>query len=141
MYKLRPFEYLYNKLLFTKHEVELTYKQFLEFTEIETCHYCGSRLKWVPFNSHNSQAVNLDRKNSKLAYSESNCVVCCKRCNYGKNRLFTYEEWYAMTACFRRSKATRDLCVGVETEKLKQLGKGWVKLVFDSVEKAGYFGD
>lgn len=140
MYKLRPFEHLYNKLLFSKHEVDLTYKQFLEFTAIETCHYCESTLKWVPFNCHNGQAANLDRKNSDLPYSKSNCVACCLRCNYGKNRFFTYDEWFAMTACFRKDKAMRDLCSGVDTERLKQLGEGWVKLVLDSIEKAGYFG-
>jgi hypothetical protein len=137
MYKLRPFEYLYNKLQFSKHEVDLTYKQFLEFTKIETCHYCDCRIKWVPFNSHKGQAVNLDRKDSKMPYSESNCVVCCKRCNYGKNKLFTYQEWFSMTACFRRAKAVRDLCEGVETDKLKQLGKGWVDLVLISIQRGG----
>jgi hypothetical protein len=40
----------------------------------------------------------------------------------------------------KRDIAMEALCEGVSTERLKQLGDGWVKLVLDSIEKAGYFG-
>jgi hypothetical protein len=36
--------------------------------------------------------------------------------------------------------AAETLCEGVDTEQLKALGKGWVKSVLDSIQKAGYFG-
>jgi hypothetical protein len=53
-------------------------------------------------------------------------------------------EWKAASdkrqAQFERGKVTEELCDGVDTEQIKTLGKGWVKLVLDSIQKAGYFG-
>jgi hypothetical protein len=44
---------------------------------------------------------NLDRKDSSGAYEASNVVPCCRRCNYGKNNMFTYEEWMAIGQVIR----------------------------------------
>jgi hypothetical protein len=41
---------------------------------------------------------------------------------------------------YRRETAVENLCADVSTDQLEALGKGWVKLVLDSIEKAGYFG-
>ena len=105
--RLRPFESLYRKLLRDAATarskpvpVALSYEDFLKFTKIKECHYCRAGIVWLPFQN-NIHGYKLDRKNSSEGYSYGNCVVCCVRCNRGKTDLFTYDEWYAMTAIFR----------------------------------------
>ena len=93
---LRPYEALFNLFrTHTKHRTNsVSYKRFLNFTKIRTCHYCGSMVFWQKYGTRNGrQGYNLDRKDSAKGYSFGNCVVCCKRCNTGKGNLFTYEEW------------------------------------------------
>ena len=90
---LRPYESLYNRLkTMTKHKVDLTYEEFEELTKRGACHYCGIPLVWRARYAGRG-GWQLDRKDTKGAYSVGNCVVCCKRCNWGKGSLFTYEEW------------------------------------------------
>jgi 5-methylcytosine-specific restriction endonuclease McrA len=100
--KLRPYEYLYNRIKKGKHAVTLSYEEFLEFTKEPKCHYCGAPVR---FKTHiymeGESATNLDRKDNLLGYSKSNCVVCCKRCNVGKNSNFTYEEWVQIGALIK----------------------------------------
>lgn len=98
---LRPHEATYNKLIANsrKFNVDLTFEEFLKFTDTPSCHYCMASILWRPYCA---TRYNLDRKNNLLGYSKENCVVCCPRCNLGKLDLFTYEEWYEMTAMFRR---------------------------------------
>ena len=104
-HQLRPFEWLYTRITKTKHECILTYKQFLEFTKTNRCHYCFAEIVWTKHKRRGeSGRYNLDRKDNAKGYSKKNCVVCCTRCNYGKNRHFTYEEWWTITACFRKGK-------------------------------------
>jgi len=92
--RLRPYEFLYNRLLQGKHEVTLTYEEFLEFTKETNCHYCNALVRFtVHIYRDGESPTNLDRKDSALGYSKDNCVVCCKRCNVGKNKNFTYAEW------------------------------------------------
>lgn len=94
----KPFETLYKLLRETAKSrggrltCSLTYTQFLRFTKIADCHYCGAALNWKPYYS-NSSGYKLDRKNNKLGYTIRNCVVCCARCNRGKGSDFTYTEW------------------------------------------------
>ena len=92
---LKPYEALYKSLIRnTKHEINLTYEEFVEFTKIKKCHYCNSEIKWAEFyTDKNGRAYNLDRKDNLIGYSKENCVVCCAKCNLGKGRIFTYEEW------------------------------------------------
>ena len=100
-FRKRPFEWLYNRLLrtgeSTKHEVRLSYEDFLEYTCIKTCHYCGADITWHEYSSGLGVTRNsgyyLDRKESNLGYTKDNCVVCCPRCNWAKSDRFTYEEW------------------------------------------------
>jgi len=94
--RLRPYESIYNLILKNpdKHKVDLTYEQFVKFTEINECSYCKSSVNWSAYDyKKNGSAYNLDRKDSNLGYSIENCVVSCKRCNRAKNNHFTYEEW------------------------------------------------
>ena len=92
-----PFENAYNTLLHSCRKwrngltVELTYFDFLTFTQIPNCHYCGNRLNWHP---HNIQRSHLDRKDNTQGYSVENCVVCCGTCNKMK-RDMGYDEFIA----------------------------------------------
>lgn len=99
----RPFEALYNSLLQrARHPVRLSYEEFVAFTAIKECHYCGAELAW---NAHRKTGIgspsNLDRKDSDGAYEVSNVVVCCLRCNKAKNRHFSYDEWSQLGAVIR----------------------------------------
>lgn len=92
---LRDYESIYNIILNqTRHPVSLTYEEFLEYTQEVECHYCGTPIRWSKKNATTSgQRYNLDRKDNSLGYTKDNCVVCCTRCNVGKGRFFTYEQW------------------------------------------------
>jgi hypothetical protein len=96
----RPYEHLFTKL---KREakrrgilVDLTYTDFLAFTEIKTCHYCGIGLLWEQHGNGSCPVkgrYNLDRKDNLIGYTNKNCVVCCPRCNASKSNTFSYSEW------------------------------------------------
>lgn len=83
--------------------MDLTYEEFVEFTSTLRCHYCQSEVTWAEFNvDKHGNNYNLDRKDHTKTYSKDNCVVCCARCNWGKQDQFSYDEWYGMTAYLRR---------------------------------------
>jgi hypothetical protein len=95
----RPYESIYNTMVrnATKRNisVELTYEEFVEFTNINTCTYCSNEIKWQPHESKRTGrnvASNLDRKNNLLGYEKSNCCVCCQMCNSIKNKFFSHQE-------------------------------------------------
>lgn len=103
--KLRPYEALYRRLKrdgprFRDIAVDLSYEEFVEFTKQDKCHYCLGPIVWKDYLT-NGHGYNLDRKDNDSYYTNSNVVVCCKRCNLGKRDTFTYEEWYGMTSYFR----------------------------------------
>ncbi len=91
----RPYEWRYNASKNrARHPMLLTYEEFFNLTQIRECHYCGDVIHWgEPFGQKRLSGLNLDRKNNDLPYAKGNVVVSCKRCNYGKNKFFTYEEW------------------------------------------------
>jgi hypothetical protein len=98
--KKEPFGILFKRILDTakrKNVVcSLTYEQFLEFTKISNCAYCGESVSWlehVPTGYRGKSGYNLDRKIPSLGYTENNCVVCCPICNWAKNSLFSHEEF------------------------------------------------
>ena len=85
--KLRPYEYLYNRIKQGKHEVTMTYEEFLAFTKEDKCHYCNAPVRFkIHIYGEGESPTNLDRKDNSIGYSKNNCVVCCKRCNVGKNQ-------------------------------------------------------
>lgn len=98
--RLRPYEAQYRAFLNkARHEVKVTYEQFLVYTKIDKCHYCGFTIKWAEYSNKDgikTSASNLDRKDSNGIYEPNNIVVCCGRCNKAKNTLFTYEEWLSI---------------------------------------------
>ncbi len=115
--KKRPYESLYNELLLVashKNWPCFTYEEFLIFTEIKECHYCGNHLTWLEYRDRGYRGVrgyNLDRKDSSLGYISSNLVPCCKRCNLSKADRFTYEEWVEIGKTIRKIREGR-LAVG-----------------------------
>ena len=106
----RPYEATFNALKQrTKHKVELTYEQFAELAKQNECHYCGAAIKRFEHRKPgNSTASNLDRVDSKGPYSIDNVVVCCLRCNLGKNIHFTYDEWKKIGNTIRSWNFTTD---------------------------------
>jgi hypothetical protein len=108
--RIRPYEALYHNAgrsaARDNHSFSLSYEEFVTFAEKPTCHYCCAS---VTFAKHcvakNGQSYNLDRKDNAIGYQINNVVVCCKRCNHAKGNRYTYEEWYGMTAYFRRPLA------------------------------------
>ena len=108
--RLRPYEALFNtvrKFRTGGRAWSITYEQFLTFTAIDNCRYCGAEIKWSKFSKQYSLRYNLDRKNNTEDYTFDNCVVCCKRCNYAKGNRYTYEEWWGMTAYFRNRQGAK----------------------------------
>src|ERR1700676_2825296 len=97
----RPFESIYNRLHrdWRNTQVKLSYKEFLKFTKIKECIYCGIAIDRHPFSTVNgvfsSAAYFLDKKDPAGPYSKYNCVVCCTNCNKIKNNLLTYDEMKA----------------------------------------------
>ena len=93
--RLKPYESLYNNLLKrNRHPVEITYDEFYSIIKDQECHYCGVDLKMNNYRKKGeSTATCLDRKDTLLSYTVSNTVPCCPKCNYGKGKWFSYEEW------------------------------------------------
>jgi len=93
----RPYEHLFNymKKSVSKRapNFDLTFEEFVEFTKIGNCDYCGSRVRWhersVPGRCY---GYNLDRKNNDEGYSKENCTVCCGECNRVKGGVYTYSQ-------------------------------------------------
>jgi hypothetical protein len=97
----RPFEATYNAFVSrSKHAVNISYEQFVSFTQIPNCHYCDIPVIWGA-DRRETTATNLDRKDNYRPYDFDNLVVCCLRCNKSKNTHFTYEEWKSIGAVIR----------------------------------------
>jgi len=88
-----PFKGLYNHVVYISKNRNignsLTFGEFLEFTKIDKCHYCGNQVTW---NAHRHSGkvyhgYNLDRKDNDDGYTKNNCVVCCDVCNYMKRTM------------------------------------------------------
>lgn len=103
---LRPYEALYNRFVHNnknKWAVSISYKEFVEFTSILECHYCGNPVSWSKYHpKKNGRGYNLDRKDSSKGYFLNNVVVCCWRCNQAKSNDFTYEEWLFVGRALRQ---------------------------------------
>lgn len=76
---------------------DLTESDFIEITQ-QPCYYCGT----APSNMVNKcKSVDtfiyngIDRWDNTLGYIKSNCVPCCKTCNYAKNTMTAdeYKTW------------------------------------------------
>ena len=109
-----PYEFLYTQLVSVARRNNLCFlpfKEFLEFTSIQVCHYCGASIVWSKFRSRDAGArgYNLDRKDTKCEYQKENLVVCCKRCNRGKGDSFTHAEWIRIGSLIRQMREEETL--------------------------------
>ena len=88
----------------------MTYDEFVEFTAINSCHYCGEFIAWSKWNNNSVGKGNgryhMDRKDNTLGYLKDNCVVCCKTCNRAKGARYDYDTWFAMTQVLRDRRTT-----------------------------------
>lgn len=101
---LRPYEATYRSMVRnTPHSVRISYEDFLKFTLVTECHYCGAAIRWGQ-ESKDGLAYNLDRKDCSRGYRKGNIVVCCARCNWAKGDHFTYHEWMQIAAVIRTWK-------------------------------------
>lgn len=111
--RLRPYEAMYNLLrknAFEQgREVTLTYEDFWELAQHPECHYCGEPVEFYAvfrrWGTRKKSGYNIDRKDSSVGYTRNNCVVCCARCNFAKNKWFTYSEWVQIGALIRSWKS------------------------------------
>jgi len=104
--RLRPYEALYRLLVrvaTAKGRKVMSYTEFLSFTKIKNCFYCGDAVEWRMYRPHGA-AYNLDRWNSCLGYSRKNSVVCCGICNTMKNDLTPAEFFERIGRILHRRK-------------------------------------
>lgn len=101
----RPYQQTYSALRKgakrEKKKLTLTYDAFVRIIQDNPCcHYCHNP---VPRIKHGPGNYQLDRIINELGYHDDNVVVCCWPCNRGKggDRHFSFNEWFAMTECFR----------------------------------------
>lgn len=94
---------------------ELSYEDFLLFTETKNCTYCSSIIPWSPhYGDAHPQSYFLDRKDNDKGYSVDNCVVCCTRCNFMRQARFTYEEFLLFRPILQEIERQRAL-TGIAT--------------------------
>ena len=111
--RLRPHEWRLRFILRSAKErgltVGMTYEEFLPFTQVGVCHYCGQEIDWREHDRKNSasRGGNLDRKDNSLGYSVGNCVVCCGTCNRIKNSRFSYEEMLVLAPHLKAVRLAR----------------------------------
>ena len=85
---VRTLEYKFsqykNRAVPRGYSFELTIEQFSELIN-KPCHYCGTPPVIGTLNG-------VDRKNNTIGYIHSNCLPCCKMCNWAK-RTYSYEDF------------------------------------------------
>jgi hypothetical protein len=80
---------------------DLSFEDFLQFTNINNCHYCNGPIFWIKHTGTGNHRYNLDRMDSSKGYSKDNVVVCCKECNIVKGAYFSYEEFKAVISLIK----------------------------------------
>lgn len=104
-----PYVVLWNKFTYDRKRFgqsnDLTFPQFLEFTNIKSCHYCDTQIEWAPFRDMpKGHRYNLDRKDNSKGYSIENCVVCCWECNELKGARLTYGEMLVVSEALKKHR-------------------------------------
>lgn len=75
-----------------KYEFDLSYEQTVKLVSSD-CEYCGSEPNRLVKTRLESMLANgIDRVDNSIGYVVTNCVSCCKVCNYMK-RTMTREEF------------------------------------------------
>lgn len=101
--RLRPFESLFNSRRKSSKRRgvswQLSYDELVEFTTINSCHYCDGPIVWQTFHFSN---LNLDRKDNDQGYVKHNLVVCCGMCNRIKGSILAYEHMLILRPSLRK---------------------------------------
>lgn len=109
--RLQPFETKFKKLVYNAKRrninCNLSYENYLDFTEIKFCHYCEKKINWDPYYAPDCHF--LDRKNNNVGYIVNNCVICCFSCNDLKSNEFTYEEFMLLAPVLKQIRLAREL--------------------------------
>lgn len=104
-----PFFSLFNQFKFhakrAGHDVLISFEDFLEFTKVETCRYCGKEIQW---QSYGPGPYNLDRKDSCRGYEKENISICCFKCNNLKSNFFTDDEFVAVMATVKIMRQSKN---------------------------------
>lgn len=120
--RLAPYEALFRRVQDSAFNravpFSLSYAEFIELLRPNCCHYCYSH---IFRKRYTSSTYSLDRKNNNVGYQADNLVTCCTRCNKGKRDLFSYDEWYGMTAYFRKARVFVDDTTKDLTKETKEV--------------------
>ena len=106
----RPYEGLYTSICYIakKYNMEvLSYEEFITFTHVKECTYCGFEIKWELHRVRGHLRYNLDRKDNSKGYLFENLAVCCKDCNYAKADRFSFEEMLMLSPVLRSIRELR----------------------------------
>jgi len=96
-------------LIFTLTSIE-SYNLFTS-----NCHYCNSEPNNVKKHGKNKNVFfnyqGIDRIDPKVGYINSNCVACCKHCNYAKREMSYNEfiDWIKLVYLYRVQRSERKL--------------------------------
>ena len=126
-----PYQWIYSILLRWVKESRyhdfikdvMSYEDFLTFTKIDECHYCGEKIVWSEHTTYIGQyynsdrkrkrnvnrKYNLDRKDNSKGYTKDNCVVCCTQCNFIKGKSLTYDEMCLLREPLHKIRELRKL--------------------------------
>lgn len=107
-----PYKAIYNRLVKSAKDRDLSvlsYEDFLGFTKIFECHYCGAAITWTKHfvvTKTRQSRYNLDRKDTTRGHDKGNSVVCCRLCNWTKGNRFTYEQFVQIGKVIRSFRCT-----------------------------------
>lgn len=85
-----------NGAIIRNHDFDLTEEQFMTFWD-KPCHYCEQ-----PING-----IGIDRVDNSIGYVMSNCVPCCKTCNWMKATL-SYNHFISKCAQIAKAHQHKD---------------------------------
>jgi len=80
--------------------IDLTAEEF-DIISKTNCHYCGAAPDQATRTKKATYIRNgIDRVDSRLGYVHSNCVSCCKHCNYAKRKMsvLEFKDWLRRAA-------------------------------------------
>lgn len=120
--KRKPYQWIYTILLSSakrsERKCDISYDDFLKFTKVNICHYCGDIIPWSPHGKYKREICSyfLDRKDNSLDYTNENCVVCCSICNRAKGYEFSHDEMILLGPEIRQIKQLRQQNIKNKTD-------------------------
>lgn len=89
-------------------EIAISFEEFVEFTKVTSCSYCGADIKWSQ-RTGKSTAYNLDRIDCARGYTKDNVVVACPLCNRTRSNSFTVEEFKIIGLAIKEIRRLRGI--------------------------------